>query len=67
MSVTLPAKAPAAQPERIPLGFLENGLQTFDYYRPSQKRLADAIVRAKVSERPYVDLAPATGNIRTDN
>lgn len=53
------AKGKAAGPASEPFGFMENGLQAFGSYRPSQKCLADALVRARAVERPYVDLVPA--------
>ena len=44
-----------------PFGFMENGLQTAEYYRPSQKRFADALVRAAAKNTPLDNAVALAG------
>ena len=47
------AKAPAAAPVIEYFGFMENGLQTQDSFRLSQKAFADCLVRAAIAKADY--------------
>ena len=50
------AAAPAnTGPAAEPFGFLENGVQTACFFRPSQKYFANALMKAAAQNRPYAD------------
>ena len=46
---------------------MENGLQTAEYYRPSQKRFDDALARAAVKKTPLADAAALAEKYQNGN